>query len=760
MIDMPANKMDMDNPVSAARSASLSNSRPTVGPSGPELLLHHHRLSQSRSILQTIAARDATAPAGPLKDLASTLLQNMSAGGRTPEALQPSSTSSRPFPLFSKSSSSSVMDSSLWKSSIRSSIDDDDLQPTPEQQDYFRLQLLKHQQQVKQQQYQKQLLLQAQLQAQQQQKASEQSSKLHSSTANDADPFGEYDIIGSSLALTAKPSQASDTDSVAKEISSTVTSDIWNLTATLKKTGKGNKPKKQSSRPPRALECFNCKVTQTPLWRRTLDRKHSLCNACGLYYKQYNGHRPLHVRHKPSLSLGHSRDASLPYPLAPSPTTTTTHRAILAPKKDMPLSPAPSSVASSPKSVDHDTEPVSSPATSVSTPEEHSRESLKIPTSPVISTDALAALQQASSDSNLAGEQSGDGEQESMTASSSQDTGVLDDMQKTMSENVSGPSIHHQLALVDALSSTLTLNSTAAALVGRSTFTPSELSSPSVSPMLTSDGGTFSPTTSACSPITGADPSSPLASVSAYILPPTAVSGVATLPNLPTPASGPFVTPASMLGQTAINPAAASTASAKSLIFDDARFQVLVEHMRPGQMYKFLNILEKRCHALRYRLGMPPLQSSTLDHEQQLLSLLQPQQHPQISATIPKNETTLTKGIPGTESTSSDLWGPTPSLSSAAMALQSSELLASFFHSNEAGNAFMGRRELDIDDSESGWQKTASEYESRSNLFSTAPSSNSTASLLTSGFNMMATEAGENKYWQMGSTSTAIYATE
>ncbi|PHZ16722.1 glucocorticoid receptor-like (DNA-binding domain), partial [Rhizopus microsporus ATCC 52813] len=44
--------------------------------------------------------------------------------------------------------------------------------------------------------------------------------------------------------------------------------------------------------------CFNCKVTKTPLWRRTPDRKHSLCNACGLYYKQYNHHRPLHVRNK------------------------------------------------------------------------------------------------------------------------------------------------------------------------------------------------------------------------------------------------------------------------------------------------------------------------------------------------------------------------------------------------------------------------------------------------------------------------------
>lgn len=54
----------------------------------------------------------------------------------------------------------------------------------------------------------------------------------------------------------------------------------------------------KSARPARRLECFNCKVTKTPLWRRTPDRAHSLCNACGLYYKQYNAHRPLHVRNK------------------------------------------------------------------------------------------------------------------------------------------------------------------------------------------------------------------------------------------------------------------------------------------------------------------------------------------------------------------------------------------------------------------------------------------------------------------------------
>ncbi|KAF9990246.1 putative electron transfer flavoprotein subunit [Mortierella antarctica] len=45
-------------------------------------------------------------------------------------------------------------------------------------------------------------------------------------------------------------------------------------------------------------ECYNCGVTKTPLWRRTHDRLHSLCNACGLYYKQYKSNRPLVARPK------------------------------------------------------------------------------------------------------------------------------------------------------------------------------------------------------------------------------------------------------------------------------------------------------------------------------------------------------------------------------------------------------------------------------------------------------------------------------
>lgn len=42
--------------------------------------------------------------------------------------------------------------------------------------------------------------------------------------------------------------------------------------------------------------CHNCGVTKTPLWRRTPDKRHSLCNACGLYLKQYSVMRPLGPR--------------------------------------------------------------------------------------------------------------------------------------------------------------------------------------------------------------------------------------------------------------------------------------------------------------------------------------------------------------------------------------------------------------------------------------------------------------------------------
>ncbi|KAI9021570.1 hypothetical protein CLU79DRAFT_719580 [Phycomyces nitens] len=77
------------------------------------------------------------------------------------------------------------------------------------------------------------------------------------------------------------------------------------------------KSKTKSTRPPRQLECFNCHVTKTPLWRRTPDRAHSLCNACGLYYKQYSTHRPLHIRQKQPTPASPTK-SSLPTP--PTPT--------------------------------------------------------------------------------------------------------------------------------------------------------------------------------------------------------------------------------------------------------------------------------------------------------------------------------------------------------------------------------------------------------------------------------------------------------
>ncbi|KAI7876120.1 glucocorticoid receptor-like (DNA-binding domain) [Lichtheimia hyalospora FSU 10163] len=46
------------------------------------------------------------------------------------------------------------------------------------------------------------------------------------------------------------------------------------------------------------------KRKSTPLWRRTPDRAHILCNACGLYYKQYKRHRPVRIWQRATRWLG------------------------------------------------------------------------------------------------------------------------------------------------------------------------------------------------------------------------------------------------------------------------------------------------------------------------------------------------------------------------------------------------------------------------------------------------------------------------
>ncbi|CDK24642.1 unnamed protein product [Kuraishia capsulata CBS 1993] len=44
--------------------------------------------------------------------------------------------------------------------------------------------------------------------------------------------------------------------------------------------------------------CSNCGTTKTPLWRRGADGK-STCNACGLYFRANNSHRPVHLKKPP-----------------------------------------------------------------------------------------------------------------------------------------------------------------------------------------------------------------------------------------------------------------------------------------------------------------------------------------------------------------------------------------------------------------------------------------------------------------------------
>ncbi|KAI8577778.1 hypothetical protein K450DRAFT_164677, partial [Umbelopsis ramanniana AG] len=44
-----------------------------------------------------------------------------------------------------------------------------------------------------------------------------------------------------------------------------------------------------------SLVCANCQTTTTPLWRRD-EANNTICNACGLYYKLHNVHRPVTMK--------------------------------------------------------------------------------------------------------------------------------------------------------------------------------------------------------------------------------------------------------------------------------------------------------------------------------------------------------------------------------------------------------------------------------------------------------------------------------
>ncbi|KAG0317767.1 hypothetical protein BGZ97_004889 [Linnemannia gamsii] len=719
---MAVNEMDHDSASASALTTGFEQS-------GPGQLLLQHRLSQLRNSAALSANNNNTstaraiAPSSPLKDIANALLS----------ANRTSDTQS----LLNKASSTSS-----WKSSISTRTttneNDDDLQPTPEQQEYFRQQLLKHQQQVQQQRFQQQLLLNAQLQAQQQlqqqkqqqqQKASEQEQrplqtpvKTSTSTKNDTDLFHDCDMAMISPATTNSDADPSSSKPAAMLSSST----------SAQKTGKAAKPKKQSTRPPRSLECFNCKVTQTPLWRRTLDRKHSLCNACGLYYKQYNGHRPLHARHKPSLGQGQQRESASPY-TSPS-TTTSPHKVVpLAPKKDIVYMPSsPATIMSSPGSITSDLDSdIADPGAS------HSD------TSPVLQSSMPSPSESSHSDDV---ENDSTANSSDLASRSPPVSPVSQHHRKTPSISETSSVEHQQPAqMIDWAQSAFPwmqslggpfMLMTPASNQDMSMASPnpffsgdlSAMTSAATSPMITGEvANAFSPSSSVCSPLAMPDTSSS-GPITAYSLPPTALNATKM------PANVLQATPASLMAQSAPIAAAATASQSKSLIFDDARFQVLVEHMRPGQMYKFLNILEKRCHVLRYRLGMPPLQASTLDHEQQLLNLLQPQRPAETPADL------------SPESTNASL---------QKQLQQSADLIATFLQTTEAGNAFMGRG-MDVDNHHESNTHQQDE--------SSADSQFSALALLNrvaGDASMMSNDAMDaNKLWSATRPSIAVYANE
>ncbi|KAI8348566.1 hypothetical protein B0O80DRAFT_180561 [Mortierella sp. GBAus27b] len=529
--------------------------------------------------------------------------------------------------------------------------------------------------QMQQQQYQQQMLLQSQFH---QQQHYARQHNLHS-TMNDEDPFGEYmshsqmmaegfrplEDPSLSLAVSAGVNTNSDVGMAAqfRGANASAPNQAWSHTALQKQTTKTTKTKKASSRPPRALECYNCKVTQTPLWRRTLDRKHSLCNACGLYYKQYNGHRPLHIRHKPSLSQTQQRENSSPYTLSPpkkesvsSPSTSP----VMSPSEsfkgeDAEITASPTNEASSESPADKTTDGTSQENASASVNAEQDAE-------PAANNQQDSGAENVVDGATKSGSQVTKPDGSRVKRSSSNGNNKKSTSRHRQTRSLTGP-IHTDSYMgvpinavgqgqpqsgewqsysspMGDMSSAMMMGQVASPVQDQtaafgnyssSGFIPDDLNGVTESPLLMCDGSPFSPTSTLCSPLTSAAVPSMAFSLSPTALSPSGDAKVGAN------------TPEDSLDASSGSPPMNNN-NQKSLIYDEMRFQVLVEHMRPNQMYKVLNILENRCHVLRNRLGMPPSAASAFagltpqQQQQQLSVLITQHQHQQPMVNTPTTE--------------------------------------------------------------------------------------------------------------------------
>ncbi|KAF9169063.1 hypothetical protein BGX20_010858 [Mortierella sp. AD010] len=670
----------------------------------PEQLIQQQMLNQSRALLmQSMAARDMASGESDInKNYASnnafTDVRNL--GGLFPQqhqqsspnhhhqlaSSQPQQQQSSPITTFFATSASAPTNynathsweqtsntSTLTHQPLSNSTNDSTLQQLQQDQQMQQIQ-------QQQQQYQHHMMLQSQFQQQQHHYPRQQHHQLHS-TMNDEDPFGEYVVMdmshGQMMTEGFRPMDDSNlTLGMNNEITSSpdvsnvgmpqfnannpsVPNQAWGLAAALQKpSAKSTKTKKASTRPPRALECFNCKVTQTPLWRRTLDRKHSLCNACGLYYKQYNGHRPLHIRHKPSLSQSQQRENASPYTLSPPNSGSTSP--VMSPNESL-KGDEPESASTTPAN-EAMTESANEKSAEGNMPLEQEASQPE--------QDAESQPQDANGDSSADGatktnsvtfKTEGTRVKRSSSNGNSKSQKMLSRHRQTRS--FTGP-IHtdtypgvpapmtaphsaewRTYAPMGEVSNAMMLGQIPTpvqdAAYGNypAGLLSEDLNRVSDSPLLMCDGGPFSPTSTLCSPLTASTvPSMTHGPMVPYSLPPTAIGGTS-----PAPADG--------MTKTTSAAAGAGTASEdnqsgnqKSPIFDDMRFHVLVDNMRPAQMFRFLNILETRCHVLRHRLGMPPSPTTpgplSPQQQQQHMNVLMAQQQQQQQQSMVNTPTT------------------------------------------------------------------------------------------------------------------------